>query len=388
PGRDVSRRRHLVSGVAKGAIALALVRLSPVVWRADAGQGAGLPAMSDLTLPYRRPGERPFSGLFAVRLSLDWEKATYLSLMLIGAGFRFWDLGSRALHHDESLHAYYAWNLYQNGIYNHLPLMHGPFQFFATAFIYLLFGASDYTARILPAIFGTLLIGMPFFLRERLGRWGALATAFFLAFSPTMLYYSRFARNDIYIAVFTLAVVACLWHYVEQQKPVYLVVMSFVLALSFATQENTYLNVAVLLLFLNLWLAFDFWHQVRESLQVDGAASVSVLIVLSLTSWAIVALWPFIRDFRDSIGLRQRHPVTDVVLVLGTLTLPQLAAAVQIPLDRAGFGDAEMAKIVSHHFLGFGTVDREQIIGIASIAILSAAAGLVGLSWNWRVFAL
>lgn len=344
--------------------------------------------MSDLTLPYRRSEARPFSGLFAIRLHLNWEMAAYLALILIGGGFRFWDLGARALHHDESLHAYYSWNLYQNGVYNHLPLMHGPFQFFANAFIFLLFGASDYTSRILPAIFGTLLIGLPFFLRRQLGTAGALATAFFITVSPTMLYYSRFARNDIYIAAFTVGLMICIWRYVDERKPQYLVGMALLLALSFATQENTYIHVAILLLFLNFWLASDFWRQMKEETQLEGAPALSVFIVIALTAWAIVALWPFIRSLREGLGLRERGPVADLMLVLGTLTLPQLSAAVQIPMERLGWDASVMSRVVWTDFLGSGPVDVEQVVGVAMIATTTIAAAYIGFSWNWRVFAL
>ena len=40
-----------------------------------------------------------------------WEIASYAALLLVAAASRLWDLGSRAIHHDESLHAYYSWIL-------------------------------------------------------------------------------------------------------------------------------------------------------------------------------------------------------------------------------------------------------------------------------------
>ena len=119
---------------------------------------------------------------------------------------------SRWISHDESLNAYYSYQLLQGNGYEHSPLLHGPFQFFGMAFTFLLAGgASDYTARVLPAVFGGALVVLPAALRGRLGKSGALATAALLAFSPTLLYYSRFAREDIYFVAFTLALVVCMW---------------------------------------------------------------------------------------------------------------------------------------------------------------------------------
>ena len=174
--------------------------------------------MSELATP--APLEEPQPGLLGravgVRLGLRWELIAFASLVILGAGFRFWDLGSRALHHDESLHGFYSYNLFRGHGYVHDPLLHGPFQFFGTAASFFLAGgASDYTVRVFPALFGTLLIMLPFFLRHRLGSLGAVFAAGLIAFSPTLIYFSRFARNDIYIAVFTLGLVVALWRYVE-----------------------------------------------------------------------------------------------------------------------------------------------------------------------------
>ena len=56
-----------------------------------------------------------------------------MALVVLAFGFRFWDLGARAMHHDESLHAYYSYQLLQGNGYEHSPLLHGPFQFFGMA---------------------------------------------------------------------------------------------------------------------------------------------------------------------------------------------------------------------------------------------------------------
>ena len=145
-----------------------------------------------------------------------WYTALYIVVVVAAAVIRFWDLGARALHHDESLHAFYSWSLYNGDGYIHNPMMHGPFQMEATAGLFFLFGDGDYTARLLYAIAGTALVLMPLLFRSRLGDWGALFTSIFLAFSPAMLYYSRFARNDILMAVWALGIVIAMWRYLDE----------------------------------------------------------------------------------------------------------------------------------------------------------------------------
>src|SRR5579885_3718180 len=85
----------------------------------------------------------------------------YLAVVLLGAILRFWGLGDKPLHHDESLHAYYSLQLLHDletwgncinppypgyTCYTYDPLLHGPFQFHLIAFVYWishLVGAPD-----------------------------------------------------------------------------------------------------------------------------------------------------------------------------------------------------------------------------------------------------
>jgi len=106
--------------------------------------------------------DKPLSEL----LRLNWEKAIYFIIFLLAVATRFWDLGARAMSHDESLHALYSYYLYSGSGYIHNPMMHGTFLFHANALIYFLFGDNDFTARIIPALFGVFMVFTPLFLRR------------------------------------------------------------------------------------------------------------------------------------------------------------------------------------------------------------------------------
>src|SRR3990172_973117 len=339
--------------------------------------------MSELAEPIAAGGgeEGLLDRLVAVRLRVNWQLAAFAALIIVAGGMRFWDLGSRALHHDESLHARYAWNLFQGDGYQHEPWMHGPFQFFGTAASFFLFGVSDYTARILPALAGSAAVALPFFLRRRLGTIGALLAAAGIAFSPTLLYFSRFARNDVYITLFTLGLVVCLWRYVDERKPLYLYVAALMLGISFATNESTFINAAVLVVFLNVWLAVQFWRQIRDRNKLSDVPSAGVLALLLPLAWASVALWPFTSRWRERIGLTEWHPAADFLIVIGTLTLPQFAAAIVVPLKELGVSDADLARAA-------GDYTRENLLGFFTIAGLIAAAAAVGLRWNLRAWGI
>ena len=194
--------------------------------------------------------------------------APFWGVIILGAVLRFWGLGDKPLHHDESLHAYYSLGLLHNleswsscfnppypgySCYTYDPLLHGPFQFHLIAFVYWishLVGAADNgvnttTVRIGAATLGTIIVGLPYFLRDYLGKIGAWLACFLLAVSPSMVYFSRFAREDIYMACFTLLMVVAVARYIHDRKMYWLVIAAAAFSLSYATKEATFLTMAV-----------------------------------------------------------------------------------------------------------------------------------------------
>ncbi|MEP7199784.1 MAG: flippase activity-associated protein Agl23 [Chloroflexota bacterium] len=174
-------------------------------------------------------------------LNVNLEVLLWLGIILFSVVTRFWDLGSRSYNHDESLHTLYSWYLYQGRGYKHDPMMHGPFQFHINALIYFLFGDSDYTGRILPALFGVIAVMLPLFLRKYLGRAGALLAAVGIAIAPDILYYSRFARNDIYHSVWSLLAIIGLFGFITTRKGRYLILGAAAIALMWATKEVVFI---------------------------------------------------------------------------------------------------------------------------------------------------
>ena len=59
---------------------------------------------------------------------------------------------------------------------------------------------------------------MPYLLREQLGRVAAFTAGALLAFGPSYLYFSRFAREDIYIACVTLAMLVVVFRFFDHPK--------------------------------------------------------------------------------------------------------------------------------------------------------------------------
>ncbi|GAC1463979.1 MAG: hypothetical protein PVSMB7_06380 [Chloroflexota bacterium] len=177
-----------------------------------------------------------------VLLAARWEFWAYATLIVAGFALRVWDVGSRAMHHDESLHAYFAWKLFAGQGYGYDPLMHGPLQFEVVPLFYLLFGDNEASSRLLAVVLGTVLIGLPYLLRSYLTRPGALLAGAMLAISPSFVYFSRFIRDDIYLACFTLVMFIAIVRFLESYRPGWLYVLAASAALALASMEAAYLT--------------------------------------------------------------------------------------------------------------------------------------------------
>lgn len=248
------------------------------------------------------------------------EKILLCILLFFTLVTRLWDLDARPLHHDESLHAVYSWYINLGIGYQHMPMMHGPFQFLANSFIFFLFGDSEVTARLMYAIFGIVLVGMPWFLRRELGQIGAIVAVGLLAFSPTIWYFSRFARNDILIAVWLLGIVVCMWRFLGDPRPRYLFLLSFFMALSFATKETTYLSVFIFISYFTGWGIIKWVTDFRAGyLPIESGK----MPIASISHW-------------DRTIKLLKGPQGTVVLLLGALALTQSAAVVGIWQESLG----------------------------------------------------
>jgi uncharacterized protein (TIGR03663 family) len=203
--------------------------------------------------------ERPLSAPRPVaaplpQASLWADLLPFLALAIVGFALRMHDLGQRALHHDESLHAVYSWYLYIGRGYIHDPLMHGPYQFHVPALLYFLFGASDVTARLAAVLHGTGIIILPYFLRHELGKRGAIVASLLFTIAPAYLYFSRFMREDIYLAFYTLGMVVGIFGWIRTRQNRWLYWGSFSLICAFADKEATYIHgFTFVTFFLVLW---------------------------------------------------------------------------------------------------------------------------------------
>lgn len=140
---------------------------------------------------------------------LTTERALFGAALLMAAFLRFVALGSRPLDNDEAAIAVQSWQAIRGGS---VDLLSQPLLTYGGAIVFLLVGASDTAARLLPALAGTAMVVLPYFLRGYLGRLGALAAAYLLAISPSLVFFSGTADSAIIAIALMLALVTLLVH--------------------------------------------------------------------------------------------------------------------------------------------------------------------------------
>ena len=82
-------------------------------------------------------------------------------------------------------------------------------------------------------------------LRRQVGSVAVLGASALFCISPGYLYFSRFAREDIYAACLTLALIVAIFRFLDRPRPWHPSVILGLLAVSFAIKESTYITVAV-----------------------------------------------------------------------------------------------------------------------------------------------
>jgi uncharacterized protein (TIGR03663 family) len=182
-----------------------------------------------------------------------------LLIFLITIFLRFWQLDLKLLHHDEAIHSWFSYELLTKGSWAYDPSYHGPFLYYVTAGMFSLFGDSDFVARLLPALFGALLIPLVYCI-YRIGyidKRQTIIAALFLALSPDMVYFSRFLRHDIFMLFFTLLLLVAVLYYFEFGKTRYAIIAALAIAGGLSCKEEM---PVIILIFASFFL-YSLWRK-------------------------------------------------------------------------------------------------------------------------------
>jgi predicted membrane-bound mannosyltransferase len=290
--------------------------------------------------------------------------AAFAATVTLAAVLRFWDLGIRTFQGDETVSSLIARQFARGGGYEQLPVLHGPLHYFSTALAFHALGTNDTAARAMPALFGVLLAALPLMFTRHIGRVGAVVAALLIAISPTMLYYSRFAGPDIYLAFFSLATAMLIWRYLAAPERVYLYLMSATLAFTLVTSEMALVIVAIFAAYLHYRVAGELIAQAREPRRAENEP---------LTHYELLGVGEdaATRDIRAAFKLRMdrgknidREALTNAMHILTTSSRRE-AYDRKLAQKRA----AEPEQAAGHE------------VGVLARALLFAGAGVMAAFW-------
>jgi uncharacterized protein (TIGR03663 family) len=232
---------------------------------------------------------------------LTLEQAAWVAVGLLAAGLRLLQLGLRPLNEAEAAQALAAHRFTQGAIPS-APAGTIPALFTANVAGFSLLGASDITARWLPVLAGLILVLLPYWLRHRLGRGGALAASLLLAISATAVYFSRSLDSAIVVAACGLALATGLINYVDSHRPGPLYLAAVALGLGLAAGSATFSLLLIyaafaLLLYLGArlagresgwWALVAAWEALRTEKGLMGKAGVTLAASFGLAATTLV----------------------------------------------------------------------------------------------------
>ena len=122
------------------------------------------------------------------------EHVVYFFLIIVASILRIADLAITPLSPDEAKEALAVWNFWQPNVT--VIDLGSPLYFSLTALLTQIFGFGDSSMRLIPVLFGIALVPLPWFLRHRIGRLGAVIASGLFALSPIHVLISRTAGGQ------------------------------------------------------------------------------------------------------------------------------------------------------------------------------------------------
>jgi len=136
---------------------------------------------------------------------IDW---TFWLLLLAGISLRIPLLAFKPPHVDEGVNGWFVEEIMRLGYYRYDPAnYHGPLHFYILFLFKILFGQNLWALRLPSVCFGMASVLLITRLKDYLGKPAAYLGALFLAVSPGMVFYSRYAIHEPAFLFFSLLAV-------------------------------------------------------------------------------------------------------------------------------------------------------------------------------------
>lgn len=133
--------------------------------------------------------------------AVDIERILWILAVSFALVLRLFHLGGLPLTDWEAANALQAFDWIRSGL---IPSGSQPGYMLTSGLFFQLFGSSNFAARLIPAMAGSLLALSPHLFRKTLGRWPALIAAFGLALDPALAAISRQADGASWALAFSI----------------------------------------------------------------------------------------------------------------------------------------------------------------------------------------
>lgn len=237
-----------------------------------------------------------------MKLTINYKIISYFILGVFAFILRIYDLSSRAVHHDESLHGFFSFITSQGEYYPHNPLTHGMFLFNILSSFFWTLGDSEFILRLPFVIIGIAIVFLPLLLRKELGFLPVFIFSLLLTFSPSISYFSRFARNDIFMGFILIIFVISIFKYIKYSDNKWLYTLVSIMALGFTIKETMYINVLGLLIFLFFYSFNDLKNLILGKINISNINNFTrIFLIIFALSLPLAA--PIVSVFQSSLGV-------------------------------------------------------------------------------------
>jgi uncharacterized protein (TIGR03663 family) len=169
----------------------------------------------------------------------QWLTLGLILTIVIAFVVRVYEIDLRPLHHDEGVNFHFLQETANRGYYPYShENYHGPLYFYLSRLFLTLFGDNELGLRLSSIVSGLSLVALPFLALEGFGAGFVLLAGIFLAFSPSMVFHSRYAIHEMLFAALSIwfAIASFKWFLNRERQELYQ--MFLALALLIATKET------------------------------------------------------------------------------------------------------------------------------------------------------
>ena len=227
------------------------------------------------------------------------SRPIFIALILLiaaaAAAIRLSQLSERPMHGDEAVNAYKLGETIEGRGYEYDPReYHGPTLNYLALIAARLGGVGSYVGltefilRVVPVVFGTLLILLLLPLGDGLGRMAAVFAALFMAVSPAMVFYSRYFIHEMLLVCFTAGVIVCGYRYLKRPAMLWALLAGVCLGLMHATKETFIIalgsmGAALLVMLYARWRTGQWVNDIKRVKPVHCAVMLLAAAVVSVT---------------------------------------------------------------------------------------------------------